>query len=377
MDVGALGSIGSVVMFSLPRRESSSIAGEMDLTKGSTRVFKCTNVQISSNAGSSLRDLLWRVNVIPSNMGGPREENGTVSTAYFNAPGYLFLNDEGDGFRLTWSTEECFLVTDESALTAASTTCPLGDGAVFSHVDIITQEKTWEEMICDVLSGERVNQVNGPNDVDSKDLQRRDLGVAYEAFLHVDVLLAEIIAHRKGISEHHPEFVYNLISVHCGGRVADLIIAFFRKKKSCYLGVFAKVDLFTGRYQELDWVQSVEMDDASSLQLWCNRLALNRRMKQVRAGPYAVDAKRAMDWTRLAREVYTFDNDEEDDYDEEYWTDFVCGTGGETTKRTPPKLITQSSLYPSCDVITNRALISCQPVLSMRAKDSPIHLVYG
>lgn len=371
-----IGGTGSVVLFSLPRRESSTTSDETEATRGSTRVFKCINVQISNNWGCNTRNLLWCVSVIRCNQ-GRNVKNGISGDTYVKAPGYLFLNDEGDGFRLTWATEECFLELEDSARTVLSTTCPRFEGPVSSNVNIITQQHTWEEMICDVVSGERIYQAIGSKGIDRKDLQRRDLGVVSEAFLHIDVLLSEIIAKRKGISEHRPEFVHNLISVHCGGRIADLIIAFFRKKKSYSLGVFVKVDLFTGVYKELDWVQSVEMNDATSLQLWCNKLALNRRMKQVRAGPYSVDTNHSMDWTRLSREIYTFDNDEEDDYDEAYWKDFVLGTDGETTKRKPPKLITHSSLYPSCDVITNRALISCQPVLSMRAKDSPVHLVYG
>jgi hypothetical protein len=327
--------------------------------------------------GYSSRNLLWCVNSIPSNH-GLTVSNFVLANTYFDAPGYLFLNDEGDGFRLTWATEECFLELQELGRTVASMTCPLGDTSISSNVGIITRQHTWDEVICDVVSGERIYQTIDSKGIDSNDSHRRDLGVVYEAFLHVDVLLSDIIAKRKGISERHPEFVHSLISVHYGGRVADLIIAFYRKKKSYSLGVFVKVDLFNGVYQELDWVQSVEMNDASSLQRWCNKLALNRRMKQVRAGPYSVDANHSMDWTRLSSEIYKFDNDEEDDYDEAYWNDFVSGTKGEmTSKQKAPKLITQSSLYPSCDVITNRALIACQPVLSMRAKDSPIHLVYG
>lgn len=347
----------------------------MATVKSSSRVFKCTNVQVSSNWGCSSRNLLWCVNVIPSRHDA-RRESGAVSGTYFNAPGYLFLNDEGDGFRLTWSTEECFLVLEEPGLINVSTGSPLGDAEVSLTADIVSRQQAWEEMICDIASGEQIFPSISPRAGDGRDLQHRDLGVVNEAFLHVDVLLAEILAKRKGISERHPEFVYNLISVDCGGRVADLVVAFFRKKRSYSLGVFVKVDLFTGSYHELDWVQSIETKDASSLQLWCNRLALNRRMKQVRAGPYSVDTKLSMDWTRLSRETYTFDNDEEDDYDEAYWREFVHGIEAEKMKRKPPKLITLSSLYPSCDVITNQALLACQPVLSMRAKDSPVHLVY-
>jgi hypothetical protein len=369
-----VGSIGSVVLFTLPRRDSSSTYAETEATNRFTRVFRCANVQVSSNRGCSSRNLLWCVNVIPSKH-QTRHENGTLDITYFDAPGYLFFNDEGDGFRLTWSTEECFLVLEESYLKTVSTEYPLTNGAVASTADIISRHQTWEEMKCDIISGERVCPPIGNKALHGKELRRRDLGVVYEAFLHIDVILAEIIGKRRGISERHPDFVYNLISVHRGGRVADFIIAFFRKKKSNSLGVFVNVDLFTGVYKELDWVQSVETRDASLLQLWCNKLALNRRMKHVRAGPYSVDTKISMDWTRISKEIHTFDIDEDDDYVAGYWKDFVFS--GEKTTRKPPKLITRSSLYPSCDVVTNRALVSCQPALSMQAKQSPIHLLYG
>ena len=139
-----------------------------------------------------------------------------------------------------------------------------------------------------------------------------------------------------------------------------------------------KIDLFCGLFVELDWVQSKGIKDTVSLQKWCNKLAINRRMKEMRAGPFSVEDKNSLDCTRLCRETFTFDNDEEDDYDESYWRDFVLGEAAEgKARRQAPKLVTLSSLYPCCDIITNHAIISFEPVKSIRAKDSPIQLVYA
>jgi hypothetical protein len=245
-------------------------------------------------------------------------------------------------------------------------TSPLSDG-IDSAATIISTQDTWEEFHSDQSSGQRL-----PVD---KNSAASGISVVSEAFLHIEILLGDIIAGRKGVSEQHPEFNYNVISVDSAGRVADLIITFIRKTKSVSLGVFVQVDLFTGKYQEQDWVRSLGAKDTSSLRKWCNTLALNRRMRQLRAGPYSIEAKHSIDWCRLCKESY-FDHDEEDDAAPSVWQEYV-GSAESILTRKPPKFISLSSLYPACDLVSNKAIISCLPVASLRCKHSPIELVYG
>ena len=161
------------------------------------------------------------------------------------------------------------------------------------------------------------------------------------------------------------------------GRIADIVIAFSRRKTASSVGFFVKIDLYTGMFFELNWVRSKRERDSYSLQKWCNKLSMIRRMKDLRAGPFSVTEKYSFDCGRLCKETLTFDNDEEDDYSESYWREFVSVENTEGTKKCQaPKLVTLSSLYPCCDIVTNQAIINFEPVMSIRAKDSPIQLVY-
>lgn len=305
-------------------------------------------------------------------------------------PGYLFLNDEDDGFRLTWAMD---LWDIDGTCKSEITASPLTNG-IDSVANIISSQETWEEFHSDKYTGRRLIPV--------ENTPVPGVRVVSEAFLHVDVLLGAIIE-SKSFSESNPNFCYNLISVHHAGRTVDLIITFLRRQKPGSLGVFVRVDLFTGRYEEQDWVKSLCTKDASSLQAWCNTLALNRRMKQIRAGPYSIEAKHCIDWGRLSKESY-FDCDEEDDFTPSVWREYVENQKNITTKK-PPKFLSLSSLYPDCDLVTNKAITgtcqetikrlelieffnpslkaciflfaACLPVASLQCKKSPIQLVYG
>uniref|UniRef100_A0A7S4EFZ9 Uncharacterized protein n=1 Tax=Pseudo-nitzschia australis TaxID=44445 RepID=A0A7S4EFZ9_9STRA len=361
----------SIVLFTLPRRQSQSGTIVHGSEHAVTRVFKCSNVPIFRN--DSRRKLLWSVESIPNNDGISLNTTRTFYETYFRAPGYLIFLDEGDGFRLTWTTEKCFLVT--SCLEEVSIDSRFVGGAGVSvGVNILSQEKaSWEETSCRITTGEAVTSVPIANDTPLP----AQVDIANESFLHLDVLLTVILSKRKGISETNPDFCYSLISLNRGGRVADFVIAFAREKKACSIAVFVKIDLFTGMFVELDWVQSKGKKDTVFLQKWCNTLAVNRRMREMRAGPFSVESRKALDCTRLCKETFAFDNDEEDDYDESYWRNFVLDEVSEgKKKRQAPKLVTMSSLYPCCDVITNHAITSFEPVMSIRAKDAPIQLVY-
>jgi hypothetical protein len=355
------GPVGTLILFSLPRHQGNNAR--------SAKVYQCVNVRVGADTSFSPRNRLWRVEGIPRwrDAAGDSEQEQAFDLVC-NLPGYLFFNDEEDGFRLTWAMEEWN--TDEGQCTGEIADSPLAKTGIDSAATIISHQDTWEVFYTDVHSGKRLP----PPDNDESSAAS-GIGIVSEAFLHIDALLGEILDRRKGISETHPEFYYNLISVNNAGRVADLIITFIRKQKSGSLGVFIKVDLFTGRYQELDWVKSLGMKDTSALRSWCNTLALNRRMRQVRAGPYSIEAKHSIDWGRLCNDSY-FDYDKEDDVAPSFWRGYVENAESIMTKK-PPKSISLSSLYPHCDLVTNKAITSCLPVASLQCKHSPVELVYG
>ena len=351
----------SMILFTLPRRQYT-----VD-TESSGRIFECKNVPMFCN--DNRRKCLWLVQCIP---------NKDDLCTYFRVnSGYLVLHDEGDGFRLTWASEKYFLASSCLEDVSAANSYIFGrDRVSATSVDIISQQSTsWVETYHDAMTG----KLTTTEDSDQvKNRFNSQVSIVHESFLHVDILLNEILCRRKGISETQPDFCYSLIAVNHGGRIVEFVIVFASKKKSCSLGIFVKVDLLSGFYAELDWVQSKERKQKISLQKWSNKLALNTRMKKKRAGPFSVDEKNALDCTQfVSKETFKFDNDEEDDYDESYWREFVSGTSSGKARRRAPKLVTPSSLYPSCDIVTNLALLKCDPVHSIRAKNSPIQLVYN
>jgi hypothetical protein len=316
---------------------------------------------MGANASFTLRNLLWRVDGIPAgHQSGASLQN--MFDYVLQLPGYLIFNDEEDGFRITWVLDQWDV--QESKCKREITDSPLKSGFV-SKAPILSVQDTWEEFHSDGYSGQRISLDDGAT--------ASGVTVASEVFLHVDALLGEILDRRKGVSETHPEFFYNLVSVTDRGRVAEFVITFLRKEKPGSLGVFVKVDLFTGRTQELDWVKSTGTMDTSSLRAWSNTLALNRRMRHVGAGPFSINAKgHSRDWGSLCKESY-FDYDEEDDYDPLFWSEYI----GNTQAKRPPKFISLASIYPDCDLVTNDAITSCLPVSSLQCKDSPVQLAYG
>jgi hypothetical protein len=367
------GQAFSMVLFTLPRRQCSSRAIDMGKRSDVTKVFNFSKAPVSCY--DSQRKMLWTVDSIPNKNNVDPNLSANIYNTSFRAPGYLLVNDEMNGVRFTWATEKYFL--ESSCLCEVSVDSRFLSGSRRSvDVKILSHEKdsAWIETQCDTMTGEPIDQ---GADADSES-DFAQVSIVNESFLHLDVLLADVLSRRKGISESHPVFYYSLISVSPSGRIADFVIVFERRKKACLLGFFVTIDLFSGMFVELDWVRSKMTKELSFIQKWCNKLAVNRRMRDLRAGPFSVTDKHSLDCTRLCIETFTFDNDEEDDYDETYWREFVRNENAQGGKKCKaPKLVTMSSLYPSCDVITNQAIINFEPVFSIRAKGSPIQLVYA
>lgn len=356
------GPVGTMILFSTPKGHSHS----------SSRVsaWQCVNVKMwGGGRFFNYRNLLWLVESIPvSAVEGVDHDSTYFTCKIHKVPATLFLNDEEDGFRLTWASEHG--LDDLSFYNEDLMSSSPFSASVKPSSPILSFEKTWERFDSDRLSGARILPV-----------VQEPIGFAIlsEAYLHIEILLQDVLSKRKGMaSDQKPkEFFYNLVSVTNGGRVVELIITFIRTQRPGSLGVFVSVDLFTGRYQEQNWVKNVHSQHPSALRVWCNALALNQRMKELRVGPYAVQANHAIDWSRLCTKAeHGFDPDEADSFDPSIWLDYVKGEGALAT-RTPPKLVSYSTLYPDCDLITNQAITDYLPAKSLRAKDSPVELVYS
>jgi hypothetical protein len=350
---------GTMVLFTLPQSRSNFL-----------KVYTCRNVEMENSTRESSRNLLWRIHVVPCPKRGVIFEPEHSIRNFANVPGYVVFNDEGDGYRITWCTEDLLLSDKSCRIGATADSSPL-ENPTSPSASIITRQQTWEESLCDNVTGDPISLMK------TEVVAHEQLSVVHEAYLHIDILLADILSRRKGFSETHPDFFFSLISLRNAGRVANMVVAFARKWKACSVGIFVYIDLFTGKYEELDWVKDASADP-TEVKTWCTKLAINRRMKHVRAGPYAVSEKSTVDWSCIVKDTNAIDYDEEDDYDEGLWGDFVHGKGSRTTaNHMVPKVITLSSLYPDCVTVSNDALLHCEPVKSMRAREAPIQLLYG
>eukprot|EP00934_Nitzschia_sp_Nitz4_P001197 Nitzschia sp. Nitz4//scaffold55_size114948//99938//101840//NITZ4_003924-RA/size114948-snap-gene-0.193-mRNA-1//-1//CDS//3329554599//1197//frame0 len=342
------GKVGSLVLFSVSKRQSAY-----------STIWQCTNVRVGTKWALTMRNRLWLVEGVPTVTSQQRRIE-----SLFQRPGYLFINDEEDGFRLTWVLNKDWYQEGDPTLSIPShSAIPYAKHAS----GILSVESTWERLDVHPTSAERLFVEHQPP---------KGMAVSCEAFLHLEVLLLSLLSRRKGLaSSDSPEYMYNLVSVLQQGRVAEIVIAFLRGNGRGALGVFLHVDMWTGSYAELDWVRKADLpEEELDLRRWCNTLSLNRRMKCMHFGPFAASSVSNMDWTRLCQER-EIDLDFADDTDPSVWKEYVKG-GGQLSKR-PPKVTTLASLYPHCDYVSNKAIVNCAPVKWIRSRDSPVDLVYN
>lgn len=347
------GPAGTLILFTTARGGNSECAR--------STIWQCANVKMGSDASFSHRNLLWRVEVVP--LAG---SNSMDPVSSVNIPGYLFLNDEEDGFRLTWATQNW--PDDHTTSPAVHSFESASTSFVAPTIPYLSFEMTWERIDCDRLSGERILPAVG---------EPSGVKVIKEGHLNIQVLLNDVLSRRRSMDEMQPiDFCYNLVSIQDAGRLAQLVITFIRSQRPGSLAFFVDVDILSGRYQERNWMKNVNARDPVALRCWSNALALNQRMKELRLGPFSVKPIHGMDWSKLCVES-SYDADEEDDFHPHVWHDYVSTTTSLLANRKPPKFISLSTMYPDCDLITNKAITDCLPVRSIRGKNSPTELIYG
>jgi len=301
--------------------------------------------------------------------------------------GYIIFNDEDDGYRIFWinllpkADEEIFLYSSHSRQAIQP-----------KRFDIIgvPHENAVNEVISDSLSGLTIGLNRCSDD-------GQQLGVAFEAYLHIDALLCDILERRKNLfftenSEEEgqgsacvklPEFFYNLISTSDDGRTLTIVIAFshprfiescektsrlHKSKNKCSaaaIALYVALDLFDSSYSELGWVQHNSRHGAVFLRQWSNTLAVNRRMIEMRVGVFCVGDDVLPIATRSLHSfgIKTHESNCHDtsDTDVDLWQPFVL----EKLKMKnihAPKKVAMSSLYPFCDVISNEAVTLYKPV---------------
>ena len=323
----------------------------------------CANVRIGGGDDFTIRNRLWRTTCIPVHKG---QGSGYTATHFSDQPGYLLLHDEDDGFRLSWIVDKRLeygglkLVSDDIMPNRPS------------RDDIVTRvvDSSWEK-----------SSKNGvPN-----------VRVALEAYLHVDALLEEIRSKRQEVFNYLylkcPDFYYRLISVSSCGRVAQLVVVFSNRAQRLHIvkkarrtptsvGLFLQIDLFTHSYREIEWGQCSYELDPVLLRGWASLLALNRRMKDLRLGPFClvnppawIDCK---DWSSFLVE----ENSEGETSSPTVWNQYLKDMKSTKIKVPSPPMIPYSMLYPDADVMSNEAVRRGYPLSNLKCRTG-VELVYS
>ena len=389
--------LGTIVIFATP---NTVIGKGNSRSKRLTTSYHLSNVRIGGWNAFTMRNLLWPTICIPTTTHVDTNESDSPTTFQYlrqSLSAYILFNDEDDGFRITWISIGDGLEDEDVECTALP--CSIRP----TRNDIVTksEDNVWEVITSDSQTGCYPNTKEEDDDnVKFQSKSKDGLSIAFELYLHIDALLSDIMSRRQASLFKNtpyqnervsfmPDFYYNLVSVSPDSLKVTVVIVFSNKEKQMHstkkvpsaLGVFVQVNLFDQSYDELKWVQHPTLsDDAASMKQWCNSLALNWRMKECRVGVFCLDSaeigSKLDSWTCKTHEENAED-DLIDDRNVNLWSEYVTAkkTNGSVAK--VPKGISMSSLYPHCDVITNRAVVQHIPVKIITSRSCPIELIYG
>ena len=393
--------LGTVAVFDLPGGGCLGLDQGLDPDGAGrpARTLRCTNVRVGGALRShTVRNLLWPV-------GGPPPGAGWGARTGVPPPssrGYLLLNDEDDGYRLTWifgpggQAPGGGIPRGRSGLDGGAERegwiVPAVPGVV-SRVDGL--DTAWESVRSDPRSGCAVGR-KAQEDAEGPACQTSNLHVHHEAFFSVEALLSDVVARRRNLfpSREFPDYHYSLVSVQEDGRVLHLVVVCSvpgapQRRAPASVGVLLEMDLERPAYVEREWVQHPSRSDLAFLRQWSSSLALQFRMRETRVGPFSTSgaASASPRLQQLAARSVTFHENNEaesalDDIDPNVWEAFTneilrTGTTSARPKLVAPNVLAMSSLYPFCDVVSNKAVISASPVTTITCRNFPTELTYN
>ncbi len=361
--------LGDMILFSLSTRGDA------------VQTFRCANVRIAASTAYTMRNLVWQTKFIPHG----ESKSTCLCDNIVNLPGYLLLNDEEDGFRLTWVMAADWV---DSKANHASVLTTSNLSVVPSRSDIITKtdEIVWEEYWSERYSGRPT--------LASQDSST--LHIAFEAYFRVDALLHDILARRREKFNYQenalPDFHYNLISILDDGRTANLVIVFATNPgmASCRrmsVGVYIQIDLLTQSYKEMGWLKNTSEPTDFLLRQWSNVLAINRRMKEQQVGPFSRARTKALGGVDFSMFYQDSNHDfsewgkQDDDSWDRYLNDAENGpprpADGSSSTPDPPKHVAGTVLFPNCDIVTNNAVRSVRPVSFIQCRSLTTEFTYS
>ena len=394
-------ALGTVFVFPLPGNTDRFNRREYACVKS----LKCSNVRVTGNLRShTFRNMLWPTRSVPL-PASTCQNAGNASGwchGFCKVPSnnsYLLLNDEDDGYRMTWLVLGSDDASRRGAYNISPESTPFSSAITTKRSDIICKPDygVWESIRSDRFTG----CIFSTSDSDGECEEGEEIHVRYESFLSIEALLSDIMARRKKMfasCSSLPNYFYNLISMSDDGRVITLILVFAlgkfsdalggtkQRRTPAAIGLFLQYDIFNNAYVEMEWVQHPTLSDARFLRSWCNTLALNWQMREKKIGLYSVprddsSGKRTpllQNQTSKAIRFHDDDSrgDELDDFDPSVWRSSVH-RGDQERSSLPLKHVSMSSLYPFCDVVCNKAVVAAEPVMRIGCRDAPIELSYS
>lgn len=335
----------------------------------------------------------------------------------FTSFGYILLNDEDDGYRIIWvESSESKEYNDNNFVQVDNNS---GDQKGKLKIqpernDIVEVcSGTFEEAIIDPNTGCTLSSLSNSDKkkITSSSYHATEsfVKVVFEAYLHVDALLSDILHRRRKQlfnceSSFHcislPDYFYNIVSFNSSnGRSITLVVTFANptsvaptksyhqdntmKSKAASYAILVEIDVFDQSYDECEWLVHPSLSDSTFLREWSNTLAIRTRMTEMRVGPFSVNDFMSSKLKGRHLGVSCSDRDDEyyfeneDDEDIELWEPFVLEKlENYNISVKAPKTISMSSLYRFCDVITNDAVVKREPVSQMNSKDFPLQIKY-
>lgn len=385
--------------------------GERHNYKNSPRITKslrCSNVRVGGWNSFTIRNSLWPTTHLPTMKTRKQtkcQKNETedilskhLCDGFKRAlSAYMLFNDEDDGFRITWIAAHSN-TTDLGSY--SQTPRPRAIRPARKDIVIKSDENVWEVCHSDPETG-HIHQEYCKEYGDD----HSGLIIAYEVYLRVDALLSDILSRRQSSlfktskqsdnNDHAgrmmimADFFYNLVSV-SQDLCVTMVIVFSNpamssqstKKIPSALGIIVNFSIWDQSYDEVKWVQHPSRTGKSGMKKWCKELALNWRMKDCGVGVFCLDKTKIdlhlENWAGETHEC-NLDNDLDDDINGVLWSDYARRRNNSKKKGTvlPPKHISMTSLYPYCDVVTNRAVHNAIPVKRIISRNSPVELTYG
>jgi len=370
------GASGSVVIFPLP-------AGIGNNVPRTIKSYRLPNSIIGGIHSHTLRNLLWKTRIMPVKSNYCKDDGTLICDVVVECNGYVFLNDEEDGFRIFWLSTSAADFDEQNELDPLQ---PCQQKTVPKRNDIVNLvDSSAEAFYTDSVNESSHSLPPCQDDIDQ-------ITIVSEGYLRIDALLSDILRRKKKmiygstgsqISQVLPDYYYNLISIE-QSRSAKLAIVFKnplfsrlssslaspskRQRVPASFAVFLTIDLFDQSYTETKWFQNA---DSNNLQNWGNQLATHHQMSVMQVGPYCVPTFTETVGAKRRLKTHERNEDDEDESNFEKWKLFV-----NQNRLKAPKDIGMSSLYPSCDVITNGAVTTNTPVHKISCRYFPLELAY-